>query len=437
MLLYNLRLSWTSLRRNPALSLLTVTAIGLGIAVASSFTTIYYLMAADPLPHKSDTVRYVRLDGWDPDRSFSSDHPGRPPEQLTYRDAVAIAASDIPTHTTPTFHGDLFVYPEDPNLRPFELAVRLCQRGFFPIFEVPFAYGAPWDARADAATERVVVIDHDTNQRLFGGEDSVGRHIKLGTGVFTVVGVLEPWRPVVKFFDTLNDDTGPPEAAYIPFMHAREMQIATDGNIQGWKGDSGETYEDLVASETTWIQVWAQIDNADQEARYQAFLDGYTDGQRKLSRFGRPNNNWIQPMREWHVEQGVVPPEARSMVIISLLFLAVCSINLIGLLLGKFLARAPEVGVRRALGASRRAIFLQHIVECQLLGALGGLLGLALSVGSLRVISDMFLDDTVLFLDANMIATGIALALASGLIAGVYPAWRVCTVAPAIHLKAQ
>ncbi len=437
MLLYNLRLSWNSLRRNPSLSLLTVAAIGLGIAVATSFTTIYYLMSADPLPHKSDSVRYVRLDAWSPLGPFDSDHPERPPEQLTYKDALAVAASDIPTHSTATFHSDLFIYPEDKALRPFEAAVRLCHSGFFPIFDVPFAFGGPWDARADAGPERVVVIDHATNQRLFGGSDSVGNRIKLGPAVFTIVGVLEPWRPVVKFFDTLNDSSGPPEQAYIPFLHVRDMEIPTDGNTQGWKGDSGNDFATFLASEATWVQLWAQIDSPDQEARYQTFLDAYSDGQRKLNRFERPNNNWIQPMRQWHVEQGVVPPEARSMVIISLLFLAVCSINLIGLLLGKFLARAPEVGVRRALGASRRAVFLQHIVECQLLGILGGIIGLTLSVGALQVISGMFLDDVILHLDATMIATGIALALASGLIAGVYPAWRVCTVAPAIHLKAQ
>ncbi len=437
MLLYNLRLSWKSLRRTPMMSLLTLGAIGLGIAVATSFTAIFYLLSADPMPDKSSDVHFIRLDSWNPDRPFDGDHPERPPNQVTYRDALALVRSDIPTHTTATFHSDLFVHTEDPAMRPFEASVRLCHSGFFPMFKVPFAHGGPWDKRADEGPEPVVVIDHATNQRLFGGENSVGRKIRLAQVHFTIAGVLEPWRPVIKYYDVNNDSAGSPEALYIPFMHVRDMEIKTDGNDNGWKTRDDDSFAGLLASESIWIQMWAELRTREQKARYQSFLDAYSDEQRALGRFQRPNNNWIQPMREWHEERGVVPPESKSMMIIALLFLAVCSINLIGLLLGKFLARAPEVGVRRALGASKRAIFLQHIVECQLLGVLGGLLGIALSAVAISVIGKMLIDDLTLHLDLNMMATGIGLALLSGLIAGLYPAWRVCAVQPAIHLKAQ
>ena len=437
MLLYNLRLSWKSLRRNPVMSLLTLGAIGLGIAVATCFTSIFYLVSSDPLPHKSSDLYYIRVDSWDPERPYRRDHPERPPTQVTYTDAVALVRSDIPTHTTAAFLSDLFVHPEDPAQRPFETSVRLCHRGFFAMFDVPFAYGGPWGEGADAGPEPVVVIDHATNQRLFGGENSVGRRVRLAQTHFTVAGVLAPWRPVVRFYDVNHDVNSSPEALYIPFMHVRDMEIRTEGNDFGWKSPDGDDFASFLSSESVWIQLWAELRSGEQKARYQAFLDAYSDEQRALGRFQRPNNNWIQPMLEWHEEEGVVPPATKSMMIISLLFLAVCSINLIGLLLGKFLARAPEVGVRRALGASRRAIFLQHVVECQLLGVLGGVLGIVLSVGALEVIGKMLLDDLILRLDLTMTAAALLLALASGLVAGIYPAWRICTVPPAIHLKTQ
>ena len=60
--------------------------------------------------------------------------------------------------------------------------------------------------------------------------------------------------------------------------------------------------------------------------------------------------------------------QVTAMMVVSLLFLAVCALNLMGLLLAKFLARAPEIGVRRALGASRRHVFVQHVVEAELGG---------------------------------------------------------------------
>jgi putative ABC transport system permease protein len=126
------------------------------------------------------------------------------------------------------------------------------------------------------------------------------------------------------------------------------------------------------------------------------------------------------------------------MLVIAILFLAVCSVNLIGILLGKFLGRAPEVGVRRALGASKRSIFMQHLVECELIGLLGGAVGIGLSALALRLINGLFPDSAFDFaLDLNMVGAGVLLSLVAGLVAGVYPAWRICRVAPATHLKLQ
>jgi len=135
----------------------------------------------------------------------------------------------------------------------------------------------------------------------------------------------------------------------------------------------------------------------------------------------------------------VVPEEANTLLLVSLLFLAICSLNLVGLLLGKFLARAPEVGVRRALGASRLDIFVQHIVECELIGLVGGVLGLALSAGMLAVLNTVMKTQGIradfFHLDAPMVGLSIVLALAAGFVAGAYPAWRTCQLPPAVHLK--
>ena len=126
-------------------------------------------------------------------------------------------------------------------------------------------------------------------------------------------------------------------------------------------------------------------------------------------------------------------------LIIGTLFLIVCSVNLIGLLLGKFLARGPEVGVRRALGASKSSIFIQHLVECELIGVMGGLVGLGLSVLTLEGINSLFTAraDFQFALDLNMVGAGVLLSLVSGMIAGLYPAWRICRIEPAAHLKTQ
>ena len=125
------------------------------------------------------------------------------------------------------------------------------------------------------------------------------------------------------------------------------------------------------------------------------------------------------------------------MVLIAGLFLLICAVNLIGLLLGKFMARAPEVGVRRALGATRGWVFTQHLVECQLIGMAGGLLGIVLANGGVRLLERLFEMNLRAFTDIKMTLAGFALSAVAALVAGIYPAWRICRTAPSIHLKTQ
>jgi putative ABC transport system permease protein len=137
-------------------------------------------------------------------------------------------------------------------------------------------------------------------------------------------------------------------------------------------------------------------------------------------------------------EMEIEPAGIKSMSVVSMLFLVVCSLNLVGLLLGKFLARIPEVSVRRALGASRMQVFLQHVVECELIGIAGGAIGMALSVGMLRLLATFDPNGGgMVRLDGEMVLISIFLALVAGLLAGIYPSWRVCSVAPAMQLKIQ
>ena len=136
-----------------------------------------------------------------------------------------------------------------------------------------------------------------------------------------------------------------------------------------------------------------------------------------------------------------MPNEINALTVVSLLFLAVCSLNLMGLLLGKFLARAPEIGVRRALGARRRDVFVQHVIECEVVGVIGGVLGILLSLAGLAWmngwVKTLLTRDDFFRLDLPMALFAIFLSLLAGLVAGLYPAWRVCRVPPAMHLKLQ
>ncbi len=437
MFFYQIKIAFLSLKRNPLLSALLIGAIALGIAVSTAFVTAYHIAAGNPIPAKSDRLFLVEVDSWDPNTPFRASRPDEPPYLLTYRDTTALGQSTIPTLQSALFRTSLIVHPEGEAERPYRELVRMCSGDFFPMFDVPFTYGSGWSSSADAGPEPVIVIDGETNRRLFGGENSVGRTLLIEDQPFTVTGVLAEWRPTPKFYDIFSGIYGEADAIYMPFEYFRELEVFTSGNIWSWKDGEGNTFEDRLASEMVWIQMWVELEDADQKAEYMAFLDAYVLEQKKLGRFQRPLNNRLLDVMQWLENAEVVPDDTKGMLVISLLFLAVCAVNLIGILLGKFLARAPEVGVRRALGASRAAVFFQHLVECELVGVIGGVLGIGLSILVLGQLNRMNPGTLQYQLDGYMIAAGLGLSVVAGLIAGIYPAWRICRVAPATHLKLQ
>jgi len=123
---------------------------------------------------------------------------------------------------------------------------------------------------------------------------------------------------------------------------------------------------------------------------------------------------------------------------LSFMFLAVCMLNTIGLILAKFLRRSGEIGLRRAVGASKMALFRQYLVETGVIGVSGGLLGILIGWAGLIGIRHLVQDsDHIARLDWTMVGLSLLLALASSMLAGLYPAWRVVRIPPAIYLKVQ
>ncbi|HKA37869.1 MAG TPA: FtsX-like permease family protein, partial [Thermoanaerobaculia bacterium] len=410
---------------------------------STTFATVRHSFAKDPVPSKN-SLYYVRMDSWDPAKPYPGPDPTLPPTQITYRDMTAITRSDIPSRQTPLFKTGLYVFPDEKTGRPFREMIRLCWSDFFPMFDTPFRYGSGWDKKADAGPEPVVVLSEEMNDKLFGGQNSVGKTVRISDRDFRVVGVLARWEPNVKIYDLTQNPIEKPENIYMPFNFLKPMQLRTFGNSDGWGSSGGLTGADaFLQSETCWIQMWVELPDAASVAKYKDFLAAYVMDQKKHGRFQRPVNNRVSTPREWMKDQRVVPPETTAMLIVSLLFLAVCAVNLVGLLLGKFLARSGEVGVRRALGASRADIFLQHVVECELIGVVGGVFGLLLSFGALAALNAWLKTTmanprgTFFTLDVPMIALSVGLSLVAGLAAGLYPAWRTCRLSPAVHLSLQ
>lgn len=434
---YYLKLGWLSLRNNPLLSLLMVAAIGVGIGACMTILTVNYTMSGNPIPQKSERLFHVQLDSWD------SNDPGEdgynPPDQVTYRDAMAMMRGAPAFRKIVSNRSGLVLEPEGDDETPFTVDVRNTWADFFPMFEPPFLYGGGWDSTADQTSEPVVVLNRELNEQIFGGEDSVGRTIRMNGMNFQIVGVLDEWLPVPKFYDVTNGPFNEPEQAYIPFNLAIDQELPRNGNTNCWKSPDGDGIEAFRNSECVWLQYWVELGSDSEKAEFTSWLDAYVMEQKELGRFPRPLNNRVLNVMEWLQDREVVDDDAQLMLGLSFLFLLVCLLNTIGLLLAKFMKKTGDISVRRALGARRSDLFMQHMVETGLIGLGGGILGLFLTWLGLEGIKILFGDmvENLISFDWVMMLTAIGLAIVSAIIAGLYPTWRATQVMPASQLKAQ
>ena len=434
MLGYYLDLALRSLRRNKILTALMVLAIALGIGASMTTLTVLHVLSGDPLPGSSETLFYPQVDPRDMD---GYEEGMRPPEQVTWTDGQNLLRARRADRQALMTGGAVPVQPAQANIDPFFSDARYTTADFFPMFKVPLRYGRAWNADEDNAKARVVVISHKLNEKLFGGKDSTGQTLRMKDAAFQVIGVLGDWRPTPHFYDLTMDSYGTSEDVFVPLSTARDMLLAHNGSTDCW-GTGGGGDEHLEISPCVWLQYWVQLDGTEKVAAYREYLLHYSQEQKSLGRFQRPPNVNLPSLMEWMDINKVVPGDVRLQTWLALGFLLVCLVNTVGLMLAKFLRRAGELGVRRALGASKREIFAQLLMESGVIGLAGGFFGLLLAfVGLWMVRRQPSSYAELAHMSLGMLATTFLLAVGATLLAGLLPAWRACQITPALQLKSQ
>ena len=433
---YYFMLGLRSLRRNPALTALMVLTLAIGVAASVSTLTILHVMSGDPIPHKSDRLFVPVLDVGELDGYV----PGAPPDdlQMTYTDARNLLRSGKGERRTAIYGISAAIEPARKELGLFSSEGLATTRDFFAMFEAPFMRGQAWTEADDASGAAVVVLSRKLAEKLFGAADPIGQRVKMLETQYVVVGVLARWMPNPHYYRLIGSaDFGVEDEYMIPFSNA----IAGKNPNQGSTNCSGEVdpgFQAFIDSQCTWLQFWFEAKSGIERAALHDYLDAYAAQQQKLGRIERPAPVKLYDVMEWLQLNKVVGNDSKLSAWLAFAFLLLCLVNAVGLLLAKYSVRSSEVGVRRALGASRKAIFHQFMIETAIVGLAGGILGLLLAFGALALIGMQSKQIAIVaHMDWVMLAFTFILSVAAAMLAGLLPTWRACQVAPAMQLKSQ
>ncbi len=284
---YYFDLALRSLKRNKVLTALMVLAIAVGIGASMTTLTVMHLLSGDPLPGRSQHIFYPQVDpGPNPGRNHE------PWDMMDYRSALDLWSAHRADRQAMVTNSAVRMTASGVNQPPLMAQMLSTTSDFFPMFAVPFRYGNAWTSQDDIGRARVAVISADLNNKLFHGENSVGRTLRLKDSDVRIIGVLAPWRPSPQFYDVAggrysNGDTAGfysrPEDVFMPFQSSLEVNAGGFNAFTCWRVPDDLT--DLRNSPCVWVALWVQLDTPAKVGAYRRYLASYAAQQKALGRF--------------------------------------------------------------------------------------------------------------------------------------------------------
>ena len=266
--------------------------------------------------------------------------------------------------------------------------------------------GRLWTDEEDQRHAHVCAIGHDTAEELFGNEDAVGQDVTVGPSLYTVIGVVD------KRKQPFGSGKNPADnGVYFPlgtfhnlYPEIKDMYISVKYDDQRNKSLVEEEIR-----ETLRIRRKVKVDKPDD---FEIF------GPDSLARL------WTQ------LTSGLV----LFMIAVSSVGLMVGGVGVMNIMLVSVTERTREIGVRKAIGATRRALLLQFTVEAVTLTAIGGVFGIMVGAVLTWIIYLLPIG-----LPATMstlwVLTGFTVSCGIGLVFGIYPAWKAANLDPIEALR--
>jgi len=323
-----------------------------------------------------------------------------------YEKDAALVQSVLPSGSRSAITSETFLYASTPNARPRQVQAVATEADYFTIKKFNIANGRAFGPQDVSSGAKVLVIGVEVAEHFFRGLDPVGRELRIKGTPYTIIGVIEKQGSVFGFsLDRL---------AIAPYTTPLQRAIRPVGDIQTVvvQAPSQELVREGMEAVREVLRGSRHVrpgqrDNFELETQESA-MEFFVKIQQRLIVFGSalPAIGLI----------------VGAMVIMNIMLVAVAE-------------RTREIGVRKALGARRRDIMSQVLVEAATLSLLGAAVGIALGIAGAKVIAAM--TPLPAAVAPWSIALGLVLGAGVGIVAGIYPASRAARLDPIAALRQE
>lgn len=259
-----------------------------------------------------------------------------------------------------------------------------------------------WITESDNYQRRnVLVVGVNTVEALFPGKEDevVGKVVRMNGTTWEIIGVIEKRK--AGFFGENEED----RKIFMPFRTARKVAPTRDAVLHIVQAKQG------------------QLNDGVQE------VEGILR-QRRGVKYGEPNNFDIKTADNFIAQfDGILGGVGAAAIAISMLGLLVGGIGVMNIMLVSVTERTKEIGIRKAVGATKGAIILQFLLEAMTLTFFGGVVGVTLAVGISQLIM-FFVPSLPALIELWAIALALIISVGIGLVFGVFPAWKAARLDP-------
>jgi putative ABC transport system permease protein len=249
---------------------------------------------------------------------------------------------------------------------------------------------------------KVAVVGWDIKEKFFPYKNPLGQTIKIRGIPLVILGVEEKRG---SFFGDSQD-----RMVYIPITLHNQMFARTGGIQLHGKAANKETFQLAIEEARLLMRNKRQLIGSEEDT------------------FGLVN------VDEFNTQMDQFTNAIAIVVIpVTMIILVVGGIVVMNIMLVSVTERTFEVGLRKALGATRKQILLQFLIESASLCILGGILGLILAAGATRLVGALL--EMTMTITLFYMALSVGISSLIGIAAGLYPAWKAARLDPIVALQ--